>query len=92
MKRIVPFLPFIALAALWIGVLGYNHWRVEVFREGYERGMRHAVAYHNCFSLEPKDQIPPKPWRDEAWRFVNDGTHDCGFVVTADNYAIGNKP
>jgi hypothetical protein len=37
-----------------IGVMGYNHLRSAIVREGYEHGIVHDEAYHRCFPLRGK--------------------------------------
>lgn len=82
-KRIavIPVLLWALAGSLYV----YNRWKDEVFREGYEHGAMQTGVYVVCHDWK---ELPPRAWRDEAWRYVNDwdSLRDCRLVK-----AIGSR-
>ena len=96
LKWIFPCIPILLI----VGIVVFTHVRQSGFKDGYERGMKHYLAYHRCFEppSTPWDELPPQAWRDRAWHFVDEGPKDsthrpkgssfipgCEFVMAADN-------
>lgn len=84
-------LGWIVLLAIWSfvpGVIGYNHLRASIFREGYERGAVHTADYVACSGWK---RLPSQAWRDQAWNHV-DGDFDNCDVVEELRRKVGESP
>jgi hypothetical protein len=63
-RKLLPRL-LIGFYLLALFMPAYNHWRWQVFQEGYERGAKHTAAYYTLCRSWPADE-----WRSTAYRFV----------------------